>query len=246
MNERLTQMFRHPATYSFAIGLASFGCGTVVGYFACRRRIEKNTYVEHNPTGTFDLEGIVDTISAPSTIVIDEDDLPVIRERQESAISEGAVQGDSITIVPQPEPEPEEDPELVRKNIFDSDVPNWDQEAEEAGRKADEPFVLHRDEFLNSDTPYPQQTLTYYAGDEMLIDERDTPIYNIREVIGDFRFGHGSGDPNVFYIRNNKRRVEYEIIREEGSYEDVVLGLEADEEVSDELRHSGVPKFRQE
>jgi len=80
-----------------------------------------------------------------------------------------------------------------------------------------------------------------------LCDSHDKPIYNHSEVVGELLFGHGSNDPNVVYIRNPKLEAEYEILRDEGSYEEIVLGEQIEHEAEEgDLRHSAVLRMRRE
>jgi hypothetical protein len=150
------------------------------------------------------------------------------------------------TLKPIVQPEPEE--EEVEQNIFanngDSD---WDYKEEQRRRSELAPYVLHKDEFFADEKDYTQITLTYYAGDDILTDEDDKPIYNHRSIVGDMKFGHGSGDPNVFYVRNDKNRAEYEILLHEGLYSVEVLGLEIENnQRARDIKHSEHTKFRME
>ncbi len=183
---------------------------------------------------------------------------------------------DQVEEIPQPEPPEEEkrvqamDPlermdqrntsklistgekaaETIVSNVFDavSDA-DWDYEAERSTRTEEEPYIIHVDEFISDEMGWDSQsTITWYEGDKILTDSHDTPIYNPEAMVGEIRFGHGSRDPNVVYVRNEKLQAEYEILRDEGSYEDEVLGSRAQNEfeVSD-LRHANSPrKFRAE
>jgi hypothetical protein len=80
------------------------------------------------------------------------------------------------------------------------------------------------------------------------VDEDEKPIYNHEQQTGQLKFGHGSGDPNVVYIRNDKRQSEYEVVHDPGLYSVEVLGLEIEHNTrTQDLRHANrPPKFRQE
>jgi hypothetical protein len=69
----------------------------------------------------------------------------------------------------------------------------------------------------------------------------------IRRLLEVLVFGHGSGDPNVVYIRNEKLQAEYEVLRDPGSYEIEVLGGHVEREMQEvDLKHSRQPgKFRE-
>lgn len=124
---------------------------------------------------------------------------------------------------------------------------DWDYDVEVARRTPEEPYILHRDEFFADEKGYDNQTtLTYYQGDNVLCDEQDVPIYQHEKVVGDLKFGHGSGDPNVLYIRNERLEAEYEILLDSGYYVVEVLGGQAEESLERPgLKHS-VYKFRPE
>lgn len=127
-------------------------------------------------------------------------------------------------------------------NVFDNKSKEWDYTEELKGRSPESPYILHQDEFYSDERGYAQQTLTYYAGDQILVDEHDKPIYNYGSIVGELNFGHGSNDPNVVYVRNEKQEAEYEILLDSSSFEVSVLGY--DENSTDQVEHSFVHKFR--
>ncbi len=90
--------------------------------------------------------------------------------------------------------------------------------------------------------------MTYYAGDNIMNnDEEESPMYNHDGITGPLRFGHGSDDPNVVYIRNDKRKVEYEILYDPGLYSEEVLGLEIENnQRAKDIKHSNNRRFRLE
>jgi hypothetical protein len=113
---------------------------------------------------------------------------------------------------------------------------DYDQELSMRASNPDAPYVMSRDEFNENEGNLIQDTLTYYAGDDTLVDTRDQVIDNTEYTVGDdnlLRFGHGSGDENVVYIRNERTGTDFEVIRDPNSYSVTVLGLK-----TPELRHS--------
>jgi hypothetical protein len=113
---------------------------------------------------------------------------------------------------------------------------DWDYEVELANRSKDVPYIIHRDEYFNNETPYEQITLTYYEGDDVLADSNDTPVddQDAMVCLGNLgKFGHGSGDPNVVYVRNDELMLEIEIVHSDGKFATEVHGFS-----DDELRHS--------
>jgi len=91
----------------------------------------------------------------------------------------------------------------------------------------EEPYTIPQDVFMAHENPaYTQVTLTYYALDDVLCDDADKPVVDGAIMIGEdnLQFGSGSDDPDVVYVRNDKRRLEFEICRVSKSYEAEVLG----------------------
>jgi len=147
----------------------------------------------------------------------------------------------------------EESEEPVDKRMYDengilaeTEPDGWNYSQQVRLRTETAPYILHADEFFSNERDYVQSTFTYYSGDDVMLDEDDTPVHNHKQVVGEFKFGFGSGDPNVCYVRNPVREAEYEILNDSGSYTEEILGIhEETEERSDpEIRHS-VRKFRQ-
>jgi len=107
----------------------------------------------------------------------------------------------------------------------------WSYPAELALRNSEAPYIIHRDEFRDSDTDYSQVTYTFYSLDGVLTGEDDRPLPHPDLVVGpdNLRFGHGSDDPDIVHVRNDKLELEMEICRSPMSYERDVLGLNTDE-----------------
>ena len=141
----------------------------------------------------------------------------------------------------------------VSQNVFE-DTPEiedeWDQLAEMIKRRPVEPYIISYAEFHESETDYQQLELTYYAADDVLCDDRDNnrPIYNHKRLVGDLRFGHGSGDLGIVYIRNDQAQTEWEVSYNKGYYSVEVMGLEIEDmHEANDLKHSQRPmKMRRE
>lgn len=132
----------------------------------------------------------------------------------------------------------ERPPEDPHKRVFRSEdaekdkMDGWSFPQEMMRRNSDHPYIIHQDEFASSDTDYAQVTYVYYAGDDVLVDEDEKPLTNRDFLIGPnvlTRFGHGTDDYNILYVRNPNLELEFEICRTLGSYEEEVLGLDGDE-----------------
>lgn len=125
------------------------------------------------------------------------------------------------------------------RNVFrdPARIEGWDQEAEEAARNPLQPYVISHDEFEENAYEHQQNTLTYYAGDDILADEREVHIEDVEGLVGIENlklFGHGSRDSNVVYIRNERVEIDFEVTLNRGTYAEEVIGLE----------HSDTPRLR--
>lgn len=224
---------------------------------------------EHEIPGQLSMESIdIEEIkrSAPAA----EEDDPVVRRSpvviDEEVYSQhfGAVEGVDVTaetveatietddavieikqdIATMEEGELYEPPLVVTNNVFAADDDDWNTAEELKKRTPGAPYVLHKDEFYDDEMDFSQLTLTYYEGDQIMTDEDEKPVYNHERLVGPLMFGHGSGDPNVFYVRNHNQRAEYEVVRHTGLYSEEVLGLEIEDNARvKDLKHS-VRRFR--
>ena len=127
--------------------------------------------------------------------------------------------------------EVEEAPQETR-NVFVDGRPlvddDWNAEAEEARRNPAFPYVISHDEFMENAYEHEQISLTYYRGDDVLADNKDQVIDAVEEVVGTDNltlFGHGSRDPNIVYVRNERTESDYEVALSTGKYAEEVHGL---------------------
>jgi len=264
MREKLSRIVTHPSFVPVTTSLVSVGIGMGIGYILGRRS-SKNIHV------------------IPAQEPLDYEELEAfIAEAKEEA----GIKGDSLEeeiVVPAPPPVSDTDriaygaemvaktlkremtsthkqePDIVATTEFAHDE-GWDYDTEVAKRNSNHPYVIHYDEYFANemeDAGYLQMALTYYAEDDILADQNDTPVYNHTDIVGNLEdqapgvpnviFGHGSkGDPNTVYIRNDKRKAEYEINRDSGGFAQAVMGLDLENggERAKRLAHSRVDKFR--
>jgi hypothetical protein len=129
-------------------------------------------------------------------------------------------------------------PPIVVIEEPESTEPDWIWAQELANRDVNQPYIIHEDEWVGGDKAYNQTQYTYWAGDDVLTDTDNTPIAHPNQVVGreNLRFGHGAGDPNIVFVRNDRLELDIEIDREPGSFEEEVLGKTRP--IEDGLEHS--------
>lgn len=205
---------------SISIGVVAFGAGVALGHFLGKRKtkaepevITKYMTVRMEQSPQF-------AVSHPKSVI------RLAKEHedeQEVTLADAAPVESVVNVLRAPE-----------------DEADWDWEQEKQARTAELPYIITKSEFFNDEFEFSQDCVTYYAGDGILVDALEKPIYNHTHFIGhNLAFGHGSGDANVFYVRNEKERMEWEVILDEGRYEVQVLGLELEHEYEEQdLKHS--------
>jgi len=125
--------------------------------------------------------------------------------------------------------------ELLTKNkydkahhISDDEESDFNYIEEVKYRTEDAPYVISHDEYFQGEKDYTQVTLTYFEEDDILCDEKDSPINDTDNTVGDDnlkKFGHGSKDNNIVYIRNDRVEIDFEVVRSKGNYAKDVLGF---------------------
>ena len=162
----------------------------------------------------------------------------------------------------EPEEEPEEELEEALEEVDEEDEEeqgvslymqsqadeNFDIDQEMKLRSPEYPYVISQEEFLQSEPDFEQTSITYYEGDDTLVDERDQPIPYVDPIVGGgnlSRFGDGSGDERVVYVRNEKLSTDFEVLKSDGKFSHEVLGLQHSEESSrDRQRNNRPNRFR--
>lgn len=119
-----------------------------------------------------------------------------------------------------------------QQNVFDrinteKDASDgWDYDIEKAARTREVPYVIHYDE--RGETNYEEVTLTYYTADDVLCDDKDKVVDDQDRVVGlqnlD-KFGHGSNDAEIVYVRNEYLSLDIEVVRSPNSYAEEVHGF---------------------
>lgn len=125
---------------------------------------------------------------------------------------------------------------------------DWDYKRELARRTVEEPYVIHVDE--QEELGYPTVSWTYYDGDDVLANDREEIVdAKDRElIVGErnlMRFGHGSNDPSVVFIRNDRLETVFEIVKTPTHYAAEVHGFDVDDpESQGGLQHSDRRRLR--
>lgn len=95
--------------------------------------------------------------------------------------------------------------------------------------KMDRPYVISPEEFGEFDE-YESVSLVYYD-DQVLADENDELVEDVEDTIGfDSLARFGEYEDDSVFVRNDRLRCDYEILRDQRRYSDVVGGPHQTEE----------------
>lgn len=92
---------------------------------------------------------------------------------------------------------------------------------EEAKKKFKPPYVISPDEFGEYED-YAQISLTYYA-DHILTDDNDEILEDVEGAVGFESLNHfGEYEDDSVFVRNERLKVDYEILLDQRDYSDVI------------------------
>ena len=102
-----------------------------------------------------------------------------------------------------------------KHNVFDDAMPS------EPEVKHDEPYIIDPTEF-GEFSEYEQRELTYYK--DGVICENDTDMIDPYDIFGDLDVGDhfGEYENDRVFVRDDRRQVDYEILRDERTFMEVL------------------------
>lgn len=248
-NTAQTREFQIAAASTF-----SFAVGVFVGYKIAKKRLKKvyeeranqeiaearRFYVERDKP---DLE----EMSKPYEDEIPDEDIEAVREAVTILREQSYVSYNTISKEPS-ETEQTEVKESIKKNIFETNDPmvddgGYDLDDELEKKNAGLPYIVEHDFFMENEGEYSQVTFVYYEDDDTVAEE-DNPLSAADEkrILGEnnLKFGRGSKSANTVFICNDKLKIMIEVIRNQGSFKEIVLGYPS----GSSLEHSDGPKIR--
>lgn len=113
-------------------------------------------------------------------------------------------------------------------------------------RISGEPYIISQESMFNDETEWEKPTLSYYAGDDVLIDERGEVLDETHRTryVGERHlkmFGVLSEDENIVYVRSPQISSDFEVILEPGNYKD---SMYADPSFDDDRPKQAIRRMR--
>lgn len=90
--------------------------------------------------------------------------------------------------------------------------------------KSDKPYIIPYEELGDKD--YEIESLTYYA-DGILTDDWNNRIEDVEGTVGIdslTHFGDDEDDADTVYVRNDRLKTDYEILRDDSKFADIIAG----------------------
>lgn len=132
-----------------------------------------------------------------------------VGEKIEEGIEDGLNKPEELTV--------HDISEKVRELRYNNESYNEEEDEDDMNG----PVVIAPEESWEQD--YPVISLTYYEGDDVLADEHNKIIRNVDELVGsDFAEHFGEYEDDSVFIRNDKNKVYYEILKDYGSYSECI------------------------
>lgn len=203
----------------------AIGIGATYMWFQKRFEVEFNEALNKEIAAT---KQFYATLIKPSPEdMVRERGLKYEHQMNETAIYKDLV-GDEYAGEEAEKDEVEEELAEIAQNVFTNFANNstWDADKEEAERDTTKPYVISHDEFFENEPDHIQAQLVWFAEDGVLADSEDKPVDEA--IVGEEnleKFGHGSRDPNLVYIRNEAMDIDFEISYAEGKYSEQVMGF---------------------
>ncbi len=103
-------------------------------------------------------------------------------------------------------------------------IPCKEETEEQMEQKKILPYIISPDIFGDrEDEDYEMITLKYYEGDDVITDEDDNVLEGVTSIIGDDVIQHfGEYEDDTVFIRNDILKCDYEVLRIDESYSDVL------------------------
>lgn len=125
--------------------------------------------------------------------------------------------------------------QIVTKESSDDIYTEYKQKASEyyvqESLDTEKPRIISRESYENEYLNFHKESLVYFMKDNVLVDDRDEVIDNVEQILGSSAldsFGEGSEDDDIVYVRNTSMQCDFEVVRENMSYRENVLGISED------------------
>lgn len=227
------ELLRDRRVIAGAAALGGLVVGAVGGYFAAKKKVTERAMAEIEVL-TEEMKLQIDLAMGQAEKIKDKavEDVVKATIRADKAKRDTELKAKGLlkeTIVAAAEVIDDAEEEIEEEDEVGKYVDPYDFETEAPLRMITVPYIITVDEFFGSDEEdYNKLSIDYWAGDRVLSDDKEEHIPDVEGTVTEAnleRFGHGSNDPNLVYVRNDRLQTDFEICYNPGSYSREVLGM---------------------
>ena len=199
--------------------LVGAGIGIAIGFTVGYKVAEKRLQTKYSKLAEEEISEMREHYQQKMVAVEPKPPLDKVMKERYSEVELQAIKETNAQFPPEEEVQEgvvvQEVEETTQVNVFDSE--DWNYAAEIAKRDPEVPYIIHVDEFSQNEPEHDQLTYTYYEVDDVLADQQENTIDDMDAVIGLGnlgRWGHGSKDEHIVYIRNEEMKTDFEVVRD--------------------------------
>lgn len=216
--------------HTVAIATATFAGGVAAGYFIAQKRLtsefdrvlaEQNAVAKEYYKLLYKTEEYSTPEKAAAALnVAFPEELEIVIPGEPAILPEDRQRAEEIV----------DEEEYNVGNVFEQEgAKDPGPDPDEPVRNAEYPYVISEGEWMLQERGFEQAQLTYYEGDNTLADDLDSMIPDIDGTIGDRNLNEFGKEhaptPDVLFIRNEKLEMEFEIVKDPGTFSERVLGI---------------------
>jgi hypothetical protein len=115
------------------------------------------------------------------------------------------------------------------KDLLPADANETLYENLKATRSDAAPYLISVSEYFDDNPHFQKQTITYFAGDNVVCFEDDSIMLDPDSDFGTInldRFGVMSDSDHIVYVRNPLLDIDWEIVKETGKYSDMIAHIQ--------------------
>lgn len=197
--------------------LGAFGAGLAIGFFTIKKKCEARADKE--------IASVKDSFQKHLEEMSKEGKLkevpPTRRGASKKKKEEKKANTSDIRSVPLPNDPIAEDYKDYSAPYRSTASGSKPKQSTKERQKKLEPYVISPDDYMSSE--YTAKTLVYYADHVLADSDDDTRIDNPTMVVGrDALTSFGRYEDDSVYVRDDNLKIDYEIMRSEKDYADVV------------------------
>lgn len=207
-----------------ALALISAGVGAAIAWYVAKEKYHREAVEQ--------VQEVKDYYKERAAIdILDSDDVEVEGDDPEVEVEEA----EEEEVFPDSEEYKKNLEVYGRSNIaadHPDDMPQTPYNKKFTRPSGDPIYLIPREVFYSDEDNFEKETLTWYAGDDVMVDFYEEVMTDYQGTVGDsFQDAFVKNGPTRdAWVRNERLQVDYEITLHEGDYTEIVLGFTPEKE----------------